>query len=195
MLAINFASNLEKIKAHFPKILSSHAGFAQLQLNLHDRFFASGGFRQDSHNTFGDATTYRVTGAYLLKETSTKIRSSYSTGFRAPDINELFFPNFGNPNLKAEKSQSFEVGLDQHFFEKRLKLSVGYFWSRFRQLIATTFDPVGCAPFLDIRFLRTKYWVGQKSGVGSEWCVNIGGRAPLYEAGRAEWAIYLYHHA
>ena len=111
-----FREQLGENKGTFSeKNLSSHAGFAQLQLNLHDRFFASGGFRQDSHNTFGDATTYRVTGAYLLKETSTKIRSSYSTGFRAPDINELFFPNFGNPNLKAEKSQSFEVGLDQHF--------------------------------------------------------------------------------
>ena len=132
--------------------LSSHAGFAQLQLNVLDRFFATGGFRQDSYNTFGDATTWRVTGAYLLKETDTKIRSSYSTGFRAPDINELYFPNFGNPDLKAEKSQSWDVGIDQQFFEKRLTLSVGYFWNRFRQLIATTFDPVGCAPLSPFGF-------------------------------------------
>jgi len=77
----------------FPeKTISSHSGFAQVQLNLWDRLFATGGFRQESNNKFGDSTTYRVTGGYLLKETGTKVRASYATGFRAPDINELFFP-------------------------------------------------------------------------------------------------------
>ena len=129
----------------FPeKTISSHSGFAQVQLNLWDRLFATGGFRQESNNRFGDSTTYRVTGGYLLKETGTKVRGSYATGFRAPDINELFFPNFGNPDLKAEKSQSMDVGLDQSLFEKRLSFSVGYFWNRYRQLITTVFDPVAC---------------------------------------------------
>lgn len=129
----------------FPKkTISSHSGFAQIQLNLWDRLFATGGFRQESNNTFGDSTTYRVTGGYLVKETGTKIRGSYATGFRAPDINELFFPNFGNPDLKAEKSQSMDVGIDQSLFENRLLFSVGYFWNRYRQLITTVFDPVSC---------------------------------------------------
>ena len=148
-----FREQLGENKGTFSEqTLSSHAGFAQLQLNLFDRFFATGGFRQDSYNTFGDATTYRVTGGYLIKETGTKIRTSYATGFRAPSINELFFPNFGNPNLKAEKSQSFDVGVDQEFWDKRLTVSGGYFWNRFRQLIVTTFDPVGCAPFTPFGF-------------------------------------------
>ncbi|MCA9420494.1 MAG: TonB-dependent receptor [Nitrospira sp.] len=128
------------------KVLSSHAGFAQMQLNLWDRLFATAGFRQESHNTFGDATTYRVTGGYVIKETDTKIRASYATGFRAPSINESFFPNFGNPNLKPEKSQSLDVGIEQHFFQERVTVGVGYFWNRYRQLIATAFDPVGCPP-------------------------------------------------
>lgn len=160
-----FREQLGENKGTFSeKILSSHAGFAQLQLNLLDRFFATGGFRQDSHNTFGDATTWRVTGAYLLKETDTKIRSSYSTGFRAPDINELYFPNFGNPDLKAEKSQSLDVGIDQQFFEKRITLSVGYFWNRFRQLITTTFDPVGCAPFSAFGFCAQNVGAAKSQG-------------------------------
>ena len=134
-----------KSSSGFPeKTISSHSGFAQVQLNLWDRLFATGGFRQESNNRFGDSTTYRVTGGYLVKETGTKIRGSYATGFRAPDINELFFPNFGNPDLKAEKSQSMDVGIDQSLFEDRLSFSVGYFWNRYRQLIATVFDPVAC---------------------------------------------------
>ncbi len=134
------------------KTLSSNAGFAQIQLNLFDRFFATGGLRQDSYNTFGDATTYRVTGAYLIKETATKIRTTYATGFRAPSINELYFPNYGNPNLKPEKSQSFDIGIDQVFWDKRVTLSAGYFWNRYRQLIVTAFDPAGCSPFTPFGF-------------------------------------------
>ena len=129
------------------KILSSHAGFGQMQLNLFDRFFATAGVRHDNYNTFGDATTYRVTGGYLVKETNTKIRSSYATGFRAPTINDLFWPNYGNPNVQPEKSQSFDVGVDQTLLAGRMTISGGYFWNRYRNLIGVLYDETICAPF------------------------------------------------
>ena len=126
------------------KLISSNAGFAQAQVNLWDRLFVTGGVRQDSYNVFGDATTYRVTAGYLLKETGTKFRGSYATGFKAPTMNDLFFQGFGNPNLKPEKSQSMDVGIDQSFFQDRLQLNAGYFWNRFRDLIqfASSFTPL-----------------------------------------------------
>lgn len=117
------------------KIVSSHAGFSQVQLSLVDRFFATAGIRHDGYNMFGDATTYRVTGGYLVKETNTKLRGSYATGFRAPSINDLFFPNYGNPDVQPEKSRSFDVGADQTLFADRVKISGGYFWNRYRDLI------------------------------------------------------------
>lgn len=117
------------------KILSSHAGYAQGQVNLQDRVFLTGGVRQDSFNTFGDATTYRVTGGYLHQETGTKVRGSYATGFRSPNINQLFFPGFGNPDLKPEKSKSADLGVDQNLLDGKLKLSAGYFWNHFDNLI------------------------------------------------------------
>jgi len=171
-----FREQLGENKGTFSeKTLSSHSGFAQLQLNLFDRFFATGGFRQDSYSSFGDATTYRVTGGYLIKETGTKLRTSYATGFRAPTINELFFPNFGNPNLKPEKSQSFDIGIDQQFWGNRVTVSGGYFWNRYRQLIVTAFDPVGCAPFTTFGFCaqnigsaKTQGWEGSARVVLAE---------------------------
>jgi vitamin B12 transporter len=134
------------------RILSSNAGFAQAQFNLWDRVFATAGIRYDSYNVFGDATTYRFTGGYYHKETDTKLRAGYSTGFRAPSMNELFFPNFGNPNLGPEKNQSMDVGVDQYFLSKQLKFTGGLFWNRYRNLIVTTFDPVFCAPFSTFGF-------------------------------------------
>src|SRR5262249_8716818 len=99
------------------KRIASNAGFAEAQLNLWGRVFGTAGFRQDEYNVAGSATTYRFTGGYLHKETGTKLRASYATGFRAPTINELFFPNFGNPNLRPEKSQGGDVGIDQTLFD------------------------------------------------------------------------------
>lgn len=126
------------------KMLSSHAGFGEAQLNLWDRVFGTAGIRQDEYNVFGSATTYRVTGGYLHKETGTKLRGSYSTGFRAPTINELFFPGFGNPNLQPEKSQALDAAIEQTLPHDRGAISVGYFWTRYRNLIVTAFDPAVC---------------------------------------------------
>lgn len=119
------------------KIVSSHGGFGQMQFNLFDRVFATAGVRHDGYNTFGDATTYRITGGYLVKETNTKMRGSYATGFRAPSINELFWPGFGNPDLEPETNQSFDVGVDQTLCVGRVTISGGYFWNRYRDLIQT----------------------------------------------------------
>ncbi len=117
------------------KDISSNAGFAQAQVNLWDRLFFTAGGRHDSYSKFEDATTYRVTGGYLVKETGTRFRGSYATGFKAPTLNDLFFQGFGNPNLKPEKSLSMDLGIEQSLFEERLHFSAGYFWNRFQDLI------------------------------------------------------------
>ena len=126
------------------KILSSNAVFAQAQLNLWDRIFATAGVRQDAYNVFGDATTYRTTAGYLHQETGTKLRGSYATGFRAPSFNELYFPFFGNPNLKAEKSQSMDIGVDQYLLNDRLTLSGGFFWNHYRDMIVGATSVANC---------------------------------------------------
>lgn len=126
------------------KIVSSNAGFADAKLNLWDRVFATAGIRQDEYNVVGSATTYRFTGGYLHHETGTKLRGSYGTGFRAPTINQLFFPGFGTPNLQPEKSQGLDVAVDQTLLNDRITLSLGYFWTRYRNLILSVFDPTVC---------------------------------------------------
>lgn len=148
------------------RIISSNAGFAQAQLNLWDRVFATGGIRQDDYNVFGNATTYRATAGYLHQETGTKVRGSYATGFRAPTINQLFFPDFGKPDLKPEKSQSMDVGVDQYLLDNRLTLSASYFWNRFRDLIVSQQSATACGigPFgpnfcaQNIGLVSTKGW-------------------------------------
>jgi vitamin B12 transporter len=150
------------------RTISSNAGYAQAQINLWDRLFLTAGGRHDSYNRFEDATTYRVTGGYLVKETGTKFRGSYATGFKAPTLNDLFFKlptqDFGNPNLKPEKSLSMDLGIEQSLFQDRLQLSAGYFWNRFQDLIqfasGGTLCPVATFGFcpINVADAKTQGW-------------------------------------
>ena len=155
------------------KIISSNAGFAEAKLNLWDRLFGTAGIRQDEYNVFGSATTYRATGGYLHKETGTKLRGSYGTGFRAPTINDLFFPGFGNPNLLPEKSKGWDMALDQSLFNDRVVLSVGYFWTRYQNLILSVFDPTGVCSFSLFGFCAANIGEARAQGIESSAKVKL----------------------
>ncbi len=157
------------------KIVSSNAGFADAQLNLWDRLFGTAGIRQDEYNVFGSATTYRMTGGYLHQETGTKLRGSYGTGFRAPTINQLFFPGFGNPNLQPEKSQGLDVAIDQALPNNRGSISVGYFWTRYRNLILSVADPVICGvdPVFGTNFCAVNAGLARAQGVEASAKVKL----------------------
>jgi vitamin B12 transporter len=66
------------------------------------------------------------------------VRGSGGTGFRAPSIGELYFPFSGNPNLKPERSTSFEVGAERYLLGGRVEASL--FWNDYRDLIVYDFS-------------------------------------------------------
>lgn len=69
------------------------------------------GLRYDHNEQFGGATTYNL-GASWAFTPDLVARASYGTGFRAPTFNDLYYPGFSNPDLKPEKSRSYELGLN-----------------------------------------------------------------------------------
>src|SRR5437773_5324826 len=128
---------------------------------------------QYKNNDFRSATTYHVTGCNQQQETDTMIRGSYGTGFRAPSINQLFFPGFGNPNLQLEKRQGLDVAVDQTLFKERVTLSAGYFWTRYRNLILSLFDLTTCpAPF---------FFCAQNIGLARAEGVEVSAKFKLVE--------------
>lgn len=74
------------------------------------RNLLQGNLRYDHYTDFGGKTSYLAGYGYQFIE-SLRATASYSRGFRAPSFNELFFPNFGNPNLEPEEATQSEVGL------------------------------------------------------------------------------------
>ncbi len=122
--------------------------YAQLMLEPIAGLVLTAGGRIDEHSAFGNFNTYRLTGAYLVPGTETKFRGSMGTGFRAPSLDELygsysFAPDYGNPNLLPEESESWDAGIEQGFMNGRFKLSATYFEIDTLNLITYNF---ACGP-------------------------------------------------
>lgn len=66
--------------------------------------------RRDNNQQFGRHDTGSAAWGYALSE-ALRFSLSYGTAFKAPTFNELYYPGYGNPRLKAETSESFEAAL------------------------------------------------------------------------------------
>ncbi len=108
--------------------------YAQDQLSVSDRFFATLGVRLDDHDSFGSETTYRVAPAYRFPETGTKVKGTYGTGFKAPTLFQLYSA-FGNEDLKPEESKGWDVGVEQELCGGKVTAGITYFRNTFEDLI------------------------------------------------------------
>lgn len=89
--------------------------------------------RQDDNEQFGDYTTGSLAFGHKL-DNGVQLRATYGTGFKAPTFNELYFPNFGNPDFKPETSKSAELGISGNAANGRW--SVDVFENRIDDVIA-----------------------------------------------------------
>jgi vitamin B12 transporter len=119
------------------------AFFAQDEWIPLDRLYLTAGVRSDDFDTFGRATTGRVTAAWLTDDSRLKFRASYGTGFRSPGFLDLYGQSAfyaGNPNLKAEKARGGDIGVDYYLAHDRGTLSATWFQMDFDNLIAFDFS-------------------------------------------------------
>jgi vitamin B12 transporter len=84
-------------------------GFFQWQ-GRYGKFSAVGSVRYDDNEAYGDQKNGSVALKYDVFENLAGV-ISYGTAFRAPSFNDLFFPGFGNVNVKPEESETVEVSL------------------------------------------------------------------------------------
>ena len=132
----NVQSNFGGFRSNYDKSRNNFAYYFQERLRLLDeRFFVTAGFRVDDNEDFGTHVTPSWSIAYLIPWTGTKFKAGFAEGFRAPNFNELFYPNFGNPNLKPENSSEWDVGFEQNAWDSRISLETTYFSRRVKGLI------------------------------------------------------------
>ena len=96
---------------------------------------AQANIRYDDYSDFDSETTYNIGGAYHINQ-NLRAGASYAKGFRAPTFNELYFPNYENPELKPETSDNYEVFIEHNSLLQSTRLS-GYY-NKVDDLIASS---------------------------------------------------------
>lgn len=118
---------------------------ADYQGNSVDRLTWLLSARYDYHSDFDSALTGRLSAAYQIG-TKTLLRANIGTGQKAPTFTERFgfFPGqfLGNPELKPEKSTSYDLGIEQKLFGDAVNLQLTLFSQDLRDEInGFVFDP------------------------------------------------------
>ncbi|MEW5755308.1 MAG: TonB-dependent vitamin B12 receptor [Pseudomonadota bacterium] len=89
--------------------------------------------RQDDNEQFNTHTTGSVAWGYALND-NLSFKSSYGTAFKAPSFNELYYPYYGDVNLKPEESRTIEIGLSHH--HQHLTWEISAYQTKVDDLIA-----------------------------------------------------------
>lgn len=116
--------------------------FLQNSMSAWDRVYLTLGGRIDDHDQFGTFDTYRLSAAYVHRETATKLKAGIGSGFKAPTLFQLFArtPFFtGNPDLQPEESVGWEIGVEQSLAAPSLTVGITYFHNDIKNLIMS--DP------------------------------------------------------
>lgn len=101
-------------------------------------------WRTDDNSQFGQHDTYMLGYGYWLTP-AWRLAASYGTGFKAPTMNDLYFPTTpgvggGNAALKPEESTNREVSL--RYEAGMTHGAITYFDNEIRNLIDWATDPV-----------------------------------------------------
>ena len=118
------------------------AAFAQHEMLFFDRLTATVGLRLTYHETFNWHFTPKATLMYAPG--NFRLRATYSAGFRAPGLDELYYHYFsvnrgkaqiifGNKDLKPEKSNYFS--LNAEYRSNLLAVSVTGFMNRINDMV------------------------------------------------------------
>ncbi|MES2996663.1 MAG: TonB-dependent receptor [Verrucomicrobiota bacterium] len=80
---------------------------------------ATAALRWEDYEEYGDEWTWRTGVVRHFRKTGTSLRGGIGSSFRAPSYLDLFGSSFGagNPNLDAESSVGWDVGIAQEFLE------------------------------------------------------------------------------
>lgn len=128
-------------EASFDESIDNKAGYLNAKLALlEDALIFSAGVRYDDHSSFGSAVTFRTGLLYNYRPLGIRLKANLGSGFRAPSLNELYFPYYGNPALVPEKSIGYDVGLEKDLFDKKLVIGATWFSQRYHNLIQTNFN-------------------------------------------------------
>jgi vitamin B12 transporter len=152
-------------RTRFDEAVETVSGYTLEQLFLAGRrLVLTAGVRVDGNDRFGREVSPAGGASYSVASTGTRFRTTYAEAFKAPSLNELFFPGFGNPDLDAETSWEVDAGVDQPLGGERWLVSATYFHREVSDLIEGVPQPDG---------LFRAQNVGQATVDGAEGALSV----------------------
>ncbi|MEE9349515.1 MAG: TonB-dependent receptor [Flavobacteriaceae bacterium] len=129
----------------------SFGAYANVDFDVTDALLFGGAARFENYDDFGANTSFKVNGRYKIGSKAT-VRSSFSTGFRAPSLHQIYLSNvqtlvsgntisnqgtfnnvdpvirtgLGVPQLKAETSTNITAGVTAKL-NRKVSISVDYY--------------------------------------------------------------------
>jgi iron complex outermembrane receptor protein len=130
---------------------NSFGAYANVDFDISEAFLIGGAVRFENYDDFGNNTSYKVSSRYKFSNNFV-IRGSYSTGFRAPALHQIYLSNvqtlvsggtvsnqgtfnnvdpiirngLGVPQLEAETSTNISAGITLNPI-KNLSISIDYY--------------------------------------------------------------------
>jgi len=112
--------------------------YAQDRIRIRDRATVTGGIRYEDHSAFGGKWTGRATVTADATDV-VRVHGSVGSGFKAPTLNDLYFPGFSNPDLLPEVSVGFDVGVEAFALSPQLRFDVTAYHNDITDLIEFDF--------------------------------------------------------
>ncbi len=113
------------------------AGYVMMQQGFfHDILNVNGGVRLQHGSTYGNVWVPQA-GVIVKPGRASQIKASFSKGFRAPNIRELYLYMPANPDLKPEYMLNYEISYRQHFLDYNLMLGAALFYIDGKNMIQT----------------------------------------------------------
>jgi len=114
--------------------------FAEARYDSTAGLSLQGSLRYDDPEDAGSETTYKAGAVYSFGDGATRAFANWGKGFKLPSFFALASPLVGNPDLKPEKSESWDVGLGHALLDGSLWVNLTWFNNEFKDLIDFDFD-------------------------------------------------------
>ena len=131
-----------------------------------ENFFVVVSGRYDMPAEFDDYFSYTIAPGFYIPQTDTRLTASYGTGFKVPSLYQRYGYSpyvssygpgtyVGNPNLKAEKNKSWDLGVEQGFFDGDLKLGATWFNNQIENGIVIVYPTFSTSTSVNVTSYKT----------------------------------------
>jgi vitamin B12 transporter len=168
---------------------NNQGGYLDFRYYPLSRLSLDGSVRAEANAYFGTRVVPRVGGSFALHYGKgfwgdTRYRAFYGKGIKEPRFDQNYGTDPcdpGNLSLKPESSKTWSTGFDQKLANDRVKVSAGYFYSHFNDIVSFAFcsplapcpgtPPPGC-PFGYGSYFNTDAARARGTNVAAEWQVT-----------------------